>query len=215
MARRRPLRPSGERPAAWLQVAGKDHFLGRWDTAEQVAIARQRAILHFGVKGRIAVQRARRLGAASPEELRRLALMARKRASGKSLFYGVSFDRKRQAFFAKIRPNGRLTKIGFFDTEREAALAVDRLSVHVGLSARNFPPGSVRAASLEELRREIWDNPRWSPQTVRKIEPTSRYADVVYAEDNPARPGVVYFSGAARVRTAVASFESERCRPGP
>ncbi len=212
MTRRRVARLSVERPAAHLYVEGIRHFLGRWDTEREATIARARAILHFGVKRRDRIgERARRLGPASPEELRRLSRTTYKAATATSRFHGVSLDRKRGAFCAQVRHERKPITIGFFNDENEAATAVDRVSAFLGLAHRNFPRRHVRAASADDLRRELRANPRSSLRAVRKSETSSRFAGVIYDGENARRPWVVYFfSAASAVHTYVASFESER-----
>jgi hypothetical protein len=226
MARRRPDRRSIERPAAYLDVKGTRHFLGRWNTEQDAAMARDRAILHFRSHLRVSVrERARRLGPASPDELRRLARTAYKAAIATSRFHGVSFDRNRRAFCAQVRHNRKRVTIGFFGDENEAAIAVDRVSAYLGLAVRNFPRRNVRATGVHDLRRELCENPRSSLSAVRKNETSSRFSGVLYCDENSGRPWVVYFahrrrrgsngrratfSAAAGVHAYVGSFESER-----
>jgi hypothetical protein len=212
--RRRNLKGlSVERPAAYLQARGILHFLGRWDTKDLAAVARERAMLHFGIKNRgHARQQARRLGPASPDELRRLAhAQYRATMAATSRFHGVSFNRHRQSFCAQIWHEKKRTTIGFFDDENEAAMAVDRLSTNLGLPARNFPGREVSPASLDALRRELGDTPRAPRPARRKTETSSRFRGVHYSGENTERPWVVYFCLAARnLHMYVASFESER-----
>jgi hypothetical protein len=212
--RRRNLKGlSVERPAAYLYARGILHFLGRWDTKDLVAIARERALLHFGIKNRgRARQQARRVSTASPEELRQLArAQYRATMAATSRFHGVSFNRHRQSFCAQICHKKKRMTIGFFDDENEAAMAVDRLSTYLGLPARNFPRRKIDPASIGALRRELGDKPHAPRGARRKTETSSQFRGVHYSGENSERPWVVYFrSTATKMHAYVASFESER-----
>lgn len=61
---------------------------------------------------------------------------------GYSRFKGVTFDKQRQQWVARLKINGRARNIGRFDREEEAARAYDAVAISVfGEFARpNFPP---------------------------------------------------------------------------
>lgn len=64
---------------ATVRVDERVVVLGRWATPQQAAVAIDRAALHFGLDQALMYpKKARALGSASPEELRRDAIAARK-----------------------------------------------------------------------------------------------------------------------------------------
>src|SRR5687767_7875662 len=79
---------------AQIRRAGSAHDLGPWPTRRDAKIAYDRAALHFDGKGaRLTLPATSRpLGAASPEELRRLARDKWKEARATSRYRGVSRD---------------------------------------------------------------------------------------------------------------------------
>src|SRR6266700_638178 len=97
---------TSRRYTAYLRVDDRLIHLGRWNRATDAAIARDRAILFFGKRIPLQVpSKSRKLGPASPEELRRLGILSRKRADRN--FVGVHFDRKSGHWIASVRHKGR------------------------------------------------------------------------------------------------------------
>jgi hypothetical protein len=146
----------------YLKV-GWDHYnLGSWSTPREAAIARDRAILHFGLDLPLQVPVAsRRLGPATPAELKLAGRLAsKKRARATSRFVGV-FRHGPGSWSAKIVLGYRALSVYGFDSEEAAALAYDRLSVYYRGPGgrRNFRHKQVRGASVEELRHQQGGRP--------------------------------------------------------
>ncbi len=82
-------------------------------------------------------------------------------------------------------PRGYRRRIAFFDTEHEAAIAVDRVSLHtLGRSApRNLPARRVRPASVEEIRAEV--------RKAKKAQTSSQYIGVQLLPETDRRRNIV------------------------
>jgi hypothetical protein len=95
---------STARPMAVLKIDGRNVHLGRWDTRDDVALARDRAALHFGLVDRALAfpDRAKALGPASPEELRREAKLAYRARTATSRYLGVSWGEQQRKWFAQV-----------------------------------------------------------------------------------------------------------------
>lgn len=137
----------------------RNYNLGRWRTAREVAVARDRATLHSdGDKAVLTLpHESRRLGAATPEELRRLARATWKATVTTSRYCGVVWDERRGRWIAKIRVNLKDLDIGRFTSERAAAIAYDQAALfHLGKHATlNFPGRRSAPRSVEAIRRAL------------------------------------------------------------
>jgi hypothetical protein len=94
---------------------------------------------------------------------------------GSSKFVGVHWDAPVGRWTATITlagPPPRAVRIARFDREEDAAVAWDRVSIHLrGLTApRNFPDRLLAPASIEEIRREA--------RRLRKLRTESRWIGV-------------------------------------
>jgi AP2 domain len=85
----------------------------------------------------------------------------RKQPGASSQYIGVSYHRRRQCWQAYVRVQGRLSRVGEFPTEQEAAQARDQRVLELGLSPLvrlNFPGAQERAPrvadGLDAARRE-------------------------------------------------------------
>ena len=167
-------RTSDGRFGAVLRHGGQSHYAGVWKTRAEAALARDRAILHFGLedeRGLNLPARARRLGAASPAALRREAQIAHRKASGKSsAYFGVTWNGKK--WTARVSTPTKTHIVSHFDSARDAALAYDRMALfYLGPEAvLNFPDTATKA-SVQEIRRET---------RPRKAEQTSQYRGVYW-----------------------------------
>jgi hypothetical protein len=134
-----------------------NYNLGRWLTEREVAVARDRAALHFDGENAVLAlpQESRRLGPATPEELRRLARATWKAAVTTSRYRGVVRDDDRGRWIAKIKIHSKESQIGRFKSERAAAIAYDQAALfHLGKDATlNFPERRNAPRSVEAIRR--------------------------------------------------------------
>lgn len=151
---------------------------GTWTSAKAAALARDRAVLHFGLDVPLNFpSQASKLGPASPWALRQLTLRAAKGSTGQPPLTGVSQHPK--GYRAQIHLAGRTRFLGRFDTVEAAGLCYDRAAVHYhGPDVpRNFPERRVKPASIEELRRENLE--RWRKSHDRRGLRTSSYSGIV------------------------------------
>lgn len=151
---------------------------GTWNSAKAAALARDRAVLHFGLDVPLNFpSQASKLGPASPWALRQLTLRAAKGSKGRPPLTGVS--RHPKGYRVQICLAGRTRFLGRFDTLEAAGLCYDRAAVHYhGPDApRNFPKRRVQPASVEELRHENLE--RWRNSNDRRGLRTSRYSGIV------------------------------------
>ncbi len=139
---------------AFVKVNGRRVHLGMWRRERDAAVARDRGVLHFGLDARLNLSKpSRKLGAATPEELRHLARATEKKASNTSAYFGVSYDSRRRRWAAIICPGQqRKIQIAQFDDPRDAAFAYDRVARFLGVGKLNFPKKRLRPASIPEIR---------------------------------------------------------------
>jgi hypothetical protein len=139
-------------------ATGKILTVGYWLTAREAAIARDRAVLHFQLDSPLNLPNAsRRRGPASVLELRREARLAAKRRTGSSSRYmGVYWIKGSQAWEARAKIDRYTSfRIGLFPTQKEAAMAHDRVALHChGAEAMlNFSRKSVAPMAPERMRQ--------------------------------------------------------------
>jgi hypothetical protein len=77
----------------------------------------------------------------------------------------VWWDAAKERWCAELNHRGERIYIGTFEAEEHAAIAADRLALHVGLGPVNFPERDLAPASLETLRAERFEAGR--PATKR------------------------------------------------
>lgn len=143
---------------AYLKVDGKARKLGTWLRELDAAVARDRAVLWFGLDLPLHLpSESRTLGPCSPDDLRRIAGSERRRARGASRFRGVIWNHQLKKWRAFVRVDGTIEVVEGFESEEEAALAYDRLAIGLGADrARlNFPDRQEAPISASELRREL------------------------------------------------------------
>ena len=152
--------PNGTGFLTAFKFQGRRYLAGSWPTAHEAAIARDRALLHFDpIAERLNLPReSRALGPASPHELQRAAQLQRKRAAGEaSRYLGVTFVPDGGNWRAIVHAHGKKYDVGGYPTERDAAIARDRLALHAQgqNAALNFPELEPSPASPQELRIEL------------------------------------------------------------
>jgi hypothetical protein len=140
-----------------IHVAGQNIYLGRWPSQRSADIARDRAILYLAADRPLRQPKeARRLGAASPVQLIQEAQQREKQRTS-SRFLGVSWNAPKKQWRVSIQARGRRYSIfGLYD-EEQAAVLRDRLMLHVvgKRAVLNFPTRKLKAASYDQLQREL------------------------------------------------------------
>ena len=133
-----------------LMIDGRARKLGRFDSAEQAALFRERAVVHYyGPASRYRNFPTKKVAPASIDELRLEHVRARRRAGDPrapvSDYDGVRIMRRVGAdcFLAAVRVGERSVSGGYWPSEREAAIARDRLVLHFRLGK----PLNIPAAS--------------------------------------------------------------------
>lgn len=130
-------------------------FVGTWPTEREAAIIQDRVGLYLGLDRSLNFPKhSRALGPISLEEARQLARPVMKKQDSTSRYVGVV--RSEGGWKALVSANGHTATVGSFRTERDAAIARDRLAL--GLHAGpflNFPDSNLTAASAAELRQEL------------------------------------------------------------
>jgi hypothetical protein len=183
-----------------LKVDGVRHWLGKWPTRKEALIARDRALLHFGVDKPLAFPReSRRLGPISPEDLRRSKHEAFK-ATTASRFQGVHKSPKTDGWYAIIIVDDRIVFLGAYprDGELAAAEAVDRACRFHGRPQVNFPERRLAAKSPALLRKEQ-----------RLLRGTSKYFGVTSVGDS-ARPWRFQLTLPGGLHVAVTGYKTDK-----
>jgi hypothetical protein len=163
--------------------SGKRTTLGAWPTEKAAAVAYDRALIHefgSGVAHLNFPARREILDPASPDTLRREARGRFKRSTS-SKYFGVYLINAMpaQPWAASITNDGDERFLGSWESERDAALAYDRASLHYRGSGAtlNFPTraASLGAANAASLRAEA--------HTSKKQRMTSQYRGVSWYAD--------------------------------
>lgn len=157
---------------AFVKIEGQRLHCGMWTKETDAALARDRAVLCFGLDVPLNLpRRATKAGPASPETLIAKA-KAQQRSTESSPYLGVHWDSRRERWAAIICIGRRKTQIAQFDDPKDAAVAYDRVALKLlGPGAeRNFPRRRLLAASIAAMR--AWARGLWKQQT------SSRYRGV-------------------------------------
>jgi hypothetical protein len=168
---------------AYVTVNGVHQKCGVWRDEVDAAVARDRAVLFLAQdKPLNDPGRARELGPLAPAELQRLAHL-RRREGTTNPFLGVSLaPNERWDTWIYVPGEGR-RRIAQFDWPSDAAMAHDRVALHVlGEEAElNFPDNPPAPATFEEVRewaREL-RRTRQGIDAPRVIRKKDRWAVVV------------------------------------
>jgi hypothetical protein len=142
---------------AYLKVDGKEVSLGGWADEKRAAVARDRAVLYFGLEASLNLPRTSRpLGAASTGQLRREAKHLSRRGKCASSYIGIIAGpngRWRAKIWLGHHRGDTSTHIATFDCEEHAAIAYDRVACRMRPDAvLNFPERRYRAASIDQMR---------------------------------------------------------------
>jgi len=153
------VKPLRGRFQALVSVEGSAISAGTWDTERQAALARDRAALSLGAPVRYLnlPDEALAAGPATPGALQREGLLQRRTKRHTSRYLGVQWETDLQRWRAFVIINTTYTPIGVFTDEEEAAVARDRLWLHLGADPDllNFPDRKLEPAGLQELRAEV------------------------------------------------------------
>jgi hypothetical protein len=139
-----------------LLHGGKRLRLGSWPSKRAADVARDRAILYFGLNRPLRLPKvSTKLGPASPAELVRLARMRTRNKDYASPYFGVTPSAG--LWRVSVYHHGQVTRVSGYASDEEAAVAYDRLALHLlGPDALlNFPGRRLKPASVVELRREV------------------------------------------------------------
>jgi len=154
--------PMRGRFLALVSVGGSAVSAGTWDTEREAALARDRAALSLGLPVRYLnlPDEALAAGPATPGALQREALLQRRTERHTSRFLGVQWETDLQKWRAFVSMDTTYTPIGVFADEEKAAVARDRLWLHLGADPDllNFPGRKLEPASLDQLRAEVHES---------------------------------------------------------
>lgn len=143
--------------SARVQVERRTIHGGRWKTAREAALARDRMVLHFGLDYPLNFpEQARALGPASPEELSRQAVEAHRKRLGRNAFIGLRRG-KRGDWVAFVIDGGTHHHIGAFRDAETLAVLRDRVARQLGVPKYqwNFPDRKLAPMTLQEAQDEL------------------------------------------------------------
>ena len=140
------------RPKKWkaqyLDADGKNRHVGLFDDEEEAARARNKAIRDAGLEGRRKTNAVDATGALVPRVTRHTSKLcdrsavvapdpARDPKATTSKFWGVTWDKKKRRWAARYKDaSGKQRTIGLFDTQEQAAHAVNAAIRRAGLEGR-------------------------------------------------------------------------------
>ncbi len=117
---------------ASIKVDARSHRLGSYENERDAAIAYDRAGIHFfGDRAVLNLQSSRKLGPATPTELRNLARRVFKETTTSS-FRGVFFEQRTSRWRAEITFESKRHFLRRYDSAEEAAHAYDAAVVRLG-----------------------------------------------------------------------------------
>jgi hypothetical protein len=163
---RRPAKPfAGVQPArngtfkAVIYKGTTPLVVGRWSTEKAAALAHDRALLALGRGRKLNLPaEAKRVGPRSVAELRRDALLELRKQVATSRYLGVRrSDRNPRKWVASVFIKSKDTSLGEFRSEKDAAIARDRVWRYLRQSPTrlNFPDRELEPASVDEIRDEL------------------------------------------------------------
>jgi hypothetical protein len=187
---------------------GQRLYLGTWPTELDAARAYDRAARFYGHRASLLNLPGEHL---PPADARTLYAEARALIEERetSRFLGVSLDKSRNTWIATITHEGKILRLGRWESEKTAAEAYDRAArflrgENTGL---NFPRRALAPASPQELRRA-------AERATRLKKYVSEHRGVHYSSGAGSRPWlasiVVRRNGSARAKvTHLGCWESE------
>ena len=132
--------------ARYMDANGKQRHIGSFDDEEEAARAVNKAISDAGLQGRRRTNAVDATGALVPKsghwrELDRSAVVApdpaRDATATTSKFWGVTWNKRERRWMAQYRDaNGKKRTIGRFDTQEDAARAVNAAIRRAGLQGK-------------------------------------------------------------------------------
>lgn len=185
---------------AFVKIDGRRIHCGMWIREQDAALARDRAVLHFGLDGSLNFpRRSEKVGSTTPEELIAEA-KAQQRSRETSPYLGVHWDSRRRRWAAIICRGKKSALIAQFDDPEDAAVAYDRVALEwFGRdSERNFPRKRLRPASVDEMRE--WARKLWKQRT------SSRYRGVSWLTRDQTWRAQIVVDGTVR---RLGHFDSE------
>lgn len=159
---------------AFVKFDGKRRHCGMWFEEHDAALARDRAVLHFKLDLKLNFPRvAAKAGPAATETLVAEA-RAKQKSRESSRYHGVSWDSRRGRWVTVVCVARKKIQIAQFDSQEDAALAYDRVALHLlgATTRRNFPGRRLKPANVDQIR--IWARTLWKKKT------SSRYRGVCW-----------------------------------
>ena len=138
---------SGERFRAYINIDGKRHYPGTFDTAKKAARAYDRVAMQAG-------RPPTTLNYQDKVPMDYKPKMKKLRSDNKIGYRGVV--KKGNRFGAQIKVGGKNRSLGYFDTTKEAAIAWDLAAIQAKRprSMINFPDKiPVKKQKIQELRK--------------------------------------------------------------
>ena len=175
-----------------LDANGKDRHIGNFDDEEEAARAVDKAIRDAGLEGRRKTNAVDATGALVPRVTRHTSKLcdrsavvapdpARDPKATTSKFWGVTWDKKKRRWAARYKDaSGKQRTIGLFDTQEQAAHAVNAAIRRAGLEGRRktnpvvdgqLVPKPPRKPSSRKRRRDESGAPPSPPSRRRASDP--------------------------------------------
>lgn len=136
----------------------RTHKVGRWPTAPEAAVARDRAALHLGLDVVLnCPEISKELGPLSPVKLRALARENLRKSKGITAPRGLRYDEAAGTWSASLGLAEKRYAVAGFLSEEQAAIAYDRMALYYRGPdfPRHFPRRKLHPASQATLRREV------------------------------------------------------------
>ena len=148
--------------AHYRDADGKTRYIGLFDDDDEAARAVNKAIRDAGLEGRRKTNAVDATGALVPRERKyggdRSAIVApdpaRAPTAPTSKFWGVHWDKRARRWQARYRDaNGKTRTIGYFDTQEEAAHAVNAAIRRAGLEGKRHTNPVVDGQLVPRARK--------------------------------------------------------------
>jgi len=171
--------------AYYNDADGKQRLVGIFDDEEEAARARDKAIRDAGLEGKRKTNAVDATGALLPRERTaraarcdRAAVVApdpaRAPTATTSKFWGVNWDKRGRRWKAQYRDaDGKKCYIGLFDTQEQAAHAVNAAIRRAGLEGRRKTNPVVDGQLVPRARKAAGHGPPRKSQKRRRDEPAA------------------------------------------